>query len=63
MKLRMKRTLQALNTKPFPRTGEQLFKHYADLFFNRTMQKGGFCFLSYVSFFLWSKALIVVNNG
>ena len=41
LKLRMKRTLQALNTKPLPRTGEQLFKHYADLFFNRTMPKGG----------------------
>ncbi len=36
----MKRALQALNTKPLPRTGEQLFKNYADLFFNRNMPKG-----------------------
>ena len=41
LKLRMRRTLQALNTKPLPRTGEQLFKHYSELFFNRTMPKGG----------------------
>ena len=41
LRLRMKRTLQALNTKPVPRTGEQLFKNYADLFFNRVMPKGG----------------------
>ena len=41
LKLRMKRTLQALNTKPLPRTGEQLFKNYAELFFNKTMPKGG----------------------
>ena len=41
LRLRMKRTLQALNTKPVPRTGEQLFKNYADLFFNRAMPKGG----------------------
>ena len=41
LRLRMKRALQALNTKPLPRTGEQLFKNYADLFFNRTMPKGG----------------------
>ena len=37
----MKLILQALNTKPLPRTFEQLFKHYAELFFNRTMPKGG----------------------
>ena len=30
LRLRMKRTMQALNTKPLPRTGEQLFKNYAD---------------------------------
>jgi len=36
----MKRTLQALNTKPIQRTGEKLFKHYED-FFNRNMPKGG----------------------
>ena len=41
LRLRMKRALQALNTKPLPRTGEQLFKNYADLFFNRNMPKGG----------------------
>ena len=37
----MERTLQALNTKPIPRNAEQLFKNYAQLFFNRTMPKGG----------------------
>jgi len=41
LKLRMERTLQALNTKPIPRNAEQLFKNYAQLFFNRTMPKGG----------------------
>ena len=41
LRLRMKRALQALNTKPLPRTGEQLFKNYADLFFKRNMPKGG----------------------
>ena len=41
LKLRIKRTLQALNIKPLPRNAEQLFKNYADLFFNRTMPKGG----------------------
>ena len=30
LRLRMKRALQALNTKPLPRTGEQLFKNHAD---------------------------------
>ena len=40
LKLRIKRTLQALNTKPLPRNAEQLFKNYADLFFNMTMPKG-----------------------
>ena len=38
---RMNRTLQAVNTKPRPRNGEQLFKNFADLFFDRTMPKGG----------------------
>ena len=42
LRLRMKQTMQALNTKPLLRTGEQLFKNYSDLFFNRTMPKGGF---------------------
>ena len=37
----MERTLLALNTKPIPRNAEQLFKNYAQLFFNRTMPKGG----------------------
>ena len=37
----MNRTMQALNTKPLPRTGEQLFKNYAELFFDRNMPKGG----------------------
>ena len=41
LKLRIKRTLQDLNTKLLPRNTEQLFKNYADLFFNRTMPKGG----------------------
>ena len=41
MKKRLDRTLQALNTKPLPRNAEQLFKNYADLFFNRHMPKGG----------------------
>ena len=41
LKLRMERTLLALNTKPIPRNAEQLFKNYAQLFFNRTMPKGG----------------------
>ena len=38
---RMYRTLQAVNAKPKPRNGEQLFKNYAELFFDRTMPKGG----------------------
>ena len=42
LKKRLERTLQALNTKPLPRNAEQLFKNYADLFFDRTMPKGGF---------------------
>ena len=33
LKKRLERTLQALNTKPLPRNGEQLFKNYAYLFF------------------------------
>ena len=37
----MNRTLQAVNTKPRPRNGEQLFKNFAELFFDRTMPKGG----------------------
>ena len=41
LKKRLERTLQALNTKPLPRNAEQLFKNYADLFFDRTMPKGG----------------------
>ena len=41
MKLRIKRTLQDLNTKLLPRNTEQLFKNYADLFFNRAIPKGG----------------------
>ena len=41
LKKRLDRTLQALNTKPRPRNAEQLFKNYADLFFDRTMPKGG----------------------
>tara|TARA_B100000212_G_scaffold269051_1_gene208443 strand:- start:395 stop:577 length:183 start_codon:yes stop_codon:yes gene_type:complete len=32
--------LQALNTKLIPRTGEQLFKDYADLFLIGLSQKG-----------------------
>ena len=39
--LRMNRTIRALNTKPIPRNAEQLFKTYAQLFFNKTMPKGG----------------------
>ena len=39
LKLRMRRTLQALNTKPLPRTGEQLFKHYSELFLIGLCQK------------------------
>ena len=39
--LRMTRNLPALNTKQLLRTHKQLFKNYADLFFNRIMQKGG----------------------
>ena len=42
LKKRLERTLQALNTKPLPRNAEQLFKNYADLFFDRNMPKGGF---------------------
>ena len=38
---RMYRTLQAVNAKPRPRNAEQLFKNYAELFFDRTMPKGG----------------------
>ena len=38
---RLDRTLQALNTKPLPRNAEQLFKNYAELFFDRNMPKGG----------------------
>ena len=38
---RMYRTLQAVNAKPKPINGEQLFKNYAELFFDRTMPKGG----------------------
>ena len=41
LKKRLDRNLQALNTKPLPRNAEQLFKNYADLFFNRAMPKGG----------------------
>jgi len=41
LKKRLDRTLQALNTKPLPRNAEQLFKNYADLFFDRNMPKGG----------------------
>ena len=41
LKKRLERTLQSLNTKPLPRNAEQLFKNYADLFFNRAMPKGG----------------------
>ena len=36
---RMYRTLQAVNAKPRPRNAEQLFKNYAELFFDRTMPK------------------------
>ena len=38
---RMERTLQAVNTKQRPRNGEQLSKNFAELFFDRTMPKGG----------------------
>ena len=38
---RMYRTLQAVNAKPRPRNAEQLFKNFAELFFDRTMPKGG----------------------
>tara|TARA_A100001011_G_scaffold186979_1_gene195547 strand:+ start:251 stop:397 length:147 start_codon:yes stop_codon:yes gene_type:complete len=37
----MKQSFRALNTKPFSGTGEQLFKNYADLFFNRNTPNGG----------------------
>tara|TARA_A100001011_G_scaffold400437_1_gene514995 strand:- start:4387 stop:4707 length:321 start_codon:yes stop_codon:yes gene_type:complete len=37
---RMERTLQAVNTKLRPRNAEQLFKNFAELFFDRTMPKG-----------------------
>tara|TARA_A100001015_G_scaffold321383_1_gene451844 strand:+ start:4444 stop:4590 length:147 start_codon:yes stop_codon:yes gene_type:complete len=37
----MKQSFGALNTKPFSRTGEQLFRNYADLFFNRNTPKSG----------------------
>ena len=39
--LRMNRTIRALNAKPIPRNAEQLFKTYAQLFFNKTMSKDG----------------------
>ena len=39
LKKRLNRTLQALNTKPFTRNAEQLFKNYADIFFDRNMPK------------------------
>ena len=41
LKKRLERTLQAVNAKPRPRNAEQLFKNYAELFFDRTMPKGG----------------------
>ena len=41
LKLRMKLSLQALNTKLLSRPGEQLFKNYAEIFFNWTKPKGG----------------------
>ena len=40
LKKRLERTLQALNTKPLPRNAEQLFKNYAELFFDRNIPKG-----------------------
>ena len=39
LKLRMERTLLALNTKPIPRNAEQLFKNYAQLFLIELSQK------------------------
>ena len=41
LKKRLDRTLQALNTKPLPRNAEQLFRTFAELHFNETMEKGG----------------------
>ena len=35
------RTMQSLSVKPIPRNAEQLFKNYTNLFFDRTMPKGG----------------------
>ena len=33
--------MQALSVKPIPRNSEKLFKNYANLFFDRSMPKGG----------------------
>ena len=41
LRKRLDRTLQALSVKPTPRNAEQLFKNYANLFFDRSMPKGG----------------------
>ncbi len=41
LRKRLDRTLQALSKKPTPRNAEQLFKNYAELYFDRSMPKGG----------------------
>ena len=41
LKLRMKRVLACFDVKPKPRNAEQLFRTYAELHFNETMEKGG----------------------
>ena len=46
----IKRALQAQITKPLPRKGEQLFKNYADLFFNRKRKELNKPFLSFRPF-------------
>lgn len=41
LKLRMQRFLTCFDEKPKPRNAEQLFRTYAELHFNETMEKGG----------------------